>query len=725
MSRWLNLFLLIIWLGGCQVAVLSLLTWSMLPSANDEVMAVALDPSESKWFGPQSLTPTISPMVTAIPVTSTQSFRLEAFNPRLIDAESERIYTIGYVDGLDEVQTLVLNLADERLLISYDLAGGLALDPVHDRLYIDQYRNAGLAVLNTRTGQLERTIMLPGEVFYSSPFPQADPSTGYVLAFRDNVVYMANPENGTIIDTVTFEVLDYVQEIAPIEHPLYDPATRLLYLTFTIHGCTSSISGDCSARQVVVYDLAAGHEVACDDRRLGTIMGNTMYCASYGWVSVWGESRPWFDPTDRGDQESRVDFDPNRQLFYEVTPTQLKVYEATRLTLTLALPRPITGTFEGYEAKTDALQFRVNGQLQDWPASAIQPPAPEPLTISAVPTTPVQFLAVSPGWPADLTLFGAWLDPTSSGDYNRLFSCNSLFYISPDGGQTWRPSQGGLAGSCGLHWPTLAVSPDFVRDQTLFAGVWDMGILKSTDGGQLWRPSGISLPDRSTRKILLSPGFAADKTVLALGSYHSYRSIDGGDTWQILNLPASARQGQWQDLALSVEFEQDPTILGSVFDGQTQRTRLFISTDGGDQWAEVGEMPEDATTLSLAPLFSTWQTAFAYGPYNLYRSTDGGQHWELVLTTQDGWLKQLVYAPDIEQNRPMFVLSSLTDQTMSRSVESNRLYRSNNGGLTWQPFDLPAGVIPTALAISPNFARDRILFIGTAEGQALTLAVTE
>lgn len=104
---------------------------------------------------------------------------------------------------------------------------------------------------------------------------------------------------------------------------------------------------------------------------------------------------------------------------------------------------------------------------------------------------------------------------------------------------------------------------------------------------------------------------------------------------------------------------------------------------------------------------------------------DGGQHWESVLTTQDGWIKQLVYAPAIEQNRPVFVLSALTDQTMSRSVESNRLYRSNDGGQTWQIFDLPAGVIPTALAISPRFAQDRTLFIGTAEGRVLILVVTE
>jgi hypothetical protein len=221
-----------------------------------------------------SPTPTVLPVVVAIPVTPTQSFRLDEFSPRLIDAESGRIYTIGYVEGIDKPQTLVLNLADERLLARYDLAGGLALDETHDRLYIDQYQNAGLAVLNTRTGQLERIILLPGRDDSGSPLPLADPTTGRVLAFRHNVVYLADPERAAIIDTIAFEVINYVQEVAPIERPLYDPTAHLLYLTFTIHGCTSSMSGDCSTRKVVVYDLAAGREVTCNDNHLGAIVGS-------------------------------------------------------------------------------------------------------------------------------------------------------------------------------------------------------------------------------------------------------------------------------------------------------------------------------------------------------------------------------------------------------------------------------------------------------------------
>jgi hypothetical protein len=53
------------------------------------------------------------------------------------------------------------------------------------------------------------------------------------------------------------------------------------------------------------------------------------------------------------------------------------------------------------------------------------------------------------------------------------------------------------------------------------------------------------------------------------------------------------------------------------------------------------------------------------------------------------------------------------------------IYQSKDGGQTWQTLQLAGDVKPTAMAISPNFARDRTLFIGTAEGQALALEVKE
>ena len=86
----------------------------------------------------------------------------------------------------------------------------------------------------------------------------------------------------------------------------------------------------------------------------------------------------------------------------------------------------------------------------------------------------------------------------------------------------------------------------------------------------------------------------------------------------------------------------------------------------------------------------------------------GGRSWTAVLTPRAD-IQQLVYAPDIEENRPLFLLAGET------------VYPSRHGGMTGQVFDLPADMVPTALAISPNFVQDGPLLVGTADGLVVQL----
>jgi photosystem II stability/assembly factor-like uncharacterized protein len=268
---------------------------------------------------------------------------------------------------------------------------------------------------------------------------------------------------------------------------------------------------------------------------------------------------------------------------------------------------------------------------------------------------------------------------------------------------------------------TLAVSPDYARDQTLLAGVLGFGIFKSTDGGRLWQPSSAGLTYMRADEILLSPGFGQDQTVFTDAGW--YRSKDGGRTWQTLAdlLAGQPKYSFVEALALSPEFADDGIVMGAVYDNDLQRSELYLSHDGGDRWELRGAMPEGVSlrTISLAPLFAKWQTLFVSGynkqagQYALYRSSDGGRSWETVLPLGANTVKSLVYAADIEENRPIFLLAG------------EMVYRSGDGGLTWQVFERAEGINPTALAISPDFAQDRSLFVGTAGGQVLTLKVSE
>jgi len=119
-------------------------------------------------------------------------------------------------------------------------------------------------------------------------------------------------------------------------------------------------------------------------------------------------------------------------------------------------------------------------------------------------------------------------------------------------------------------------------------------------------------------------------------------------------------------------------------------------------------------------LFAKWHVLFACSDDgSLYRSSAEGLTWEQVLTQLPPGRKQLVYAPGTEENRPVFLL--VLDRYDVSSVSKGTLYRSPDGGLTWEVRPLPEGIVPTALAISPSFGQDGLLFVGTFDGQVVTL----
>lgn len=107
-----------------------------------------------------------------------------------------------------------------------------------------------------------------------------------------------------------------------------------------------------------------------------------------------------------------------------------------------------------------------------------------------------------------------------------------------------------------------------------------------------------------------------------------------------------------------------------------------------------------------------WYAARASG---LYRSTDGGASWRLAYESlgAGGALSTLSVAACTGPDRLPLVFAGL----------SGELLRSTDAGETWElaPKPRPAPIF-TALAPSPDFARDGTLFAGTIEDGVLTYA---
>jgi photosystem II stability/assembly factor-like uncharacterized protein/tetratricopeptide (TPR) repeat protein len=684
-------------------------------------------PSPTYTQAPPTATPFPKPTPTLIPSLWTVT------GPLLIDSAAGRMYAAGLLEG--SPRTLVLSTQDGGLVVSYENSGRLGLDEVHQRLYVDG-ADQGLAVLDAPTGRVAAVVALPGSHMpgEEGPAPLADPAQDQVLAFRDNVMYVVDPQVGEVKSTIPFEITRdrdcrTGDEPLSIARAWYDAGQRLLYLDFVTYVCTPWVG-----HTLVSYDMAAGREVARQglDPFAATASDGYLYGASWHRFGIgsrwaWRAGRPWIESTDWGGAVAGSQIDTRRQRLYEAAAGTLYVFDAQTMSLMMSIPQPADGQLAGYDPQTEQLYFVSEGRLAVWPISALHAPRPEPWLSWQPPAQPVHALLVSPTWSQDRTLVGIWGHEILSDDCYAFGQMGGTLAISLDGGESWGRPVGGLQGGCD-QVSAVAVSPAYGDDQTLLAGVVGTGIYQSIDGGRLWQPASRGLAGMGIEQILMSPGYARDATVFArprTGGLH--RSTDGGRSWQALGVMLNP-------LAMSPDYTQDHTLLGMAYIAEEERREMRLSRDGGEHWERAGDVPQGVTfsMVSLAPLFERWGVAFAYGDNGvLYRSEDWGETWQEVLHTDPAAANRgasswepphLLYAPDVEVNRPVFLLTIAAEGSEPGALRG-ALYRSGDGGQTWQAAQLPEGVDPTALAISPDFSRDGLLFLGTADGRVLMMDV--
>jgi photosystem II stability/assembly factor-like uncharacterized protein len=282
---------------------------------------------------------------------------------------------------------------------------------------------------------------------------------------------------------------------------------------------------------------------------------------------------------------------------------------------------------------------------------------------------------------------------------------------SKDGGWTWEEQYSFRSES--LWRTTLRLNAvEFVNASTGWACgfVVDVGastttgMLHTVDGGQTWEQqvTGVGygqivdlfMLDEQSGWALTNESYRPEGT---LDSYvQALRTDDSGENWELINTGQTGLITIGYAIRSGSLYFQDPDtgwILGA-------RCNLYKTTNGGDTWDTV-PLPLDWTnTLDLK--FSSRQYGTICGE-SVFHTHDGGDHWTEV--------------PSINR---IFTDMHFTDSLQGWMVgEWGNIYRSNDGGSTWDAVDHEATSAALKAITFPNE------FDGWAAGRGGTILKIE
>ena len=282
-------------------------------------------------------------------------------------------------------------------------------------------------------------------------------------------------------------------------------------------------------------------------------------------------------------------------------------------------------------------------------------------------------------------------------------------------------------------WATMAVGVPSKPD-TFYIGTAGGGVWKSDDVGRTWHSLFDRQPASSIGALALAP---SDPNVIYVGAGQVaarydvgagngvYRSADGGKTWQHVGLDETRHIGR-----ILVDPQHPDTVLvgalGHYF-GPNHERGVFRSTDGGKHWQQTLTINDDTGIVDLAAdpanpavvYAAAWQMRnypwLSYfqpnaGPGSgLYRSSDGGMTWKRL--GGDGWPTGALGRIGIATARGGRVYAVVDD---AGEPAQSGLYRSDDGGASWQAMS-HAGWLAndyfSRITVDPN-DRDRIYSAG-------------
>jgi photosystem II stability/assembly factor-like uncharacterized protein len=332
----------------------------------------------------------------------------------------------------------------------------------------------------------------------------------------------------------------------------------------------------------------------------------------------------------------------------------------------------------------------------------------------------------------------------SPADPNRLYASQSSAWFgqviqrSNDGGKTWEAPGGGVTVSPegfpkgesnkfvydttsetgkpltthqwydGTQHPwefkrVWHLEPSLDDPDTVYAGVEDAGLFRSTDGGHSWQElSGLrghgtgpkwqpGAGGMCLHSIILDPN-NPERIYIAISAAGAFRTDDGGKTWKPINrgLHSQYIPDPNAEVGHCVHhIAMNPSRPGVLF--MQKHWDVMRSDNAGESWEEVsGNLPTDfgfvidvhahePETIYVVPIKSDSEHFPMDGKLRVYRSRTGGNEWEPLTK---GLPQQNCY---VNVLRDAMAVDTLDQCGVYFGTTGGQVYASADAGDTWNP----------------------------------------
>ena len=303
---------------------------------------------------------------------------------------------------------------------------------------------------------------------------------------------------------------------------------------------------------------------------------------------------------------------------------------------------------------------------------------PTDSTFAHTPHDSIAFLAVSPEFESDQTLFIGVLKQLQR---------------STDGGYSWKRLNSGLTNRGFIQ--DLAISPEFGRDKTVFLAAAGDGVYRSIDGGQTWVH--LTKPERfNICRLRISQNFGSDSMLLAISDIGAlFASMDAGDTWRELLGPNADVYD-----ALTIQYGGTAMIVVTLGDGTALRL-----VGENEQWESVdGLAPQEAGAI-ISYIPGSKEILIAAADGSIYISNDRAASFRQISTIPNGL--------DGMGGRPTsidFSRAAIGSVTTYVSTWHGGLFASRDNGNRWEAIN--AGLTKSTQADELNVPHFRSVKVG-------------